>query len=130
MKLNTKNFLDAAKHNGMSYSDEELRNQIEVHQCLVVYFRTRKEPLIASSFSLQLMSLEGYATNRGWTCKDEVWKPKAVSLSPKTDGMTFVCNYNGFGIFKRYDAYLVSDDWDFYQQGFLSEELAKQFCDE
>jgi hypothetical protein len=78
MRLNPKNFLDAAKHDGMSYSDGELLNQIHVHQCLVVYFRTRKESLIGAAFSLALMALESYAANRGWTCKDEVWRPKAV----------------------------------------------------
>lgn len=72
MFLNRNNFVAAANNTDqIAYSDEELLNQIQVLQCLCVYFLARKERLIHFALQLELNTLEGFASARKWHCDGE-----------------------------------------------------------
>lgn len=60
--MNRSNFINVATNSNdgskIAWTDEELLEAIEVLQCLVAYFSTRKEYLIAHALRLELMSRE------------------------------------------------------------------------
>ena len=77
MNMNINNFINVAKNRNdgrVAWTDEELLETIQVLQCLVAYFSTRKEPLIAYALRLELMSMEGFATARNWLCNGDTWQ--------------------------------------------------------
>jgi hypothetical protein len=76
--VNRSNFINVATNSNdgskIAWTDEELLEAIEVLQCLVAYFSTRKECLIAHALRLELMSMEGFANARKWVCNGDTWQ--------------------------------------------------------
>lgn len=76
--MNRDNFINVATNsndgNKLAWTDEELLEAIQVLQCLVAYFSTRKECLIAHALRLELMSMEGFANARKWLSNNDIWQ--------------------------------------------------------
>jgi hypothetical protein len=65
-----------------SWTNEELLEAIEVHQCLVTYFQNRGEPLVAQALRSELSAFESYADARGWKYdENKTWHIKLGSDS-------------------------------------------------
>ena len=58
----------------LAWTDEELLEAIQVHQCLVAYFSIRKESMIAYALRSALTTFEGFANARKWEEKDGIWR--------------------------------------------------------
>lgn len=56
------------------WSDEELLQSLNVHYCLLAYFRGRKEPIIAFAIQMELNTLESYANARKWKDNYGTWQ--------------------------------------------------------
>jgi hypothetical protein len=77
--MDRSNFINVATNSNdsskLAWTDEELLEAIQVLQCLVAYFSTRKEFLIAHALRLELMSMEGYANARKWRItENDTWQ--------------------------------------------------------
>lgn len=76
--MNRHNFINVATNSNddtkIAWTDEELLEGIQVLQCLVAYFSTRKECLIAHALRLELISMEGFANARKWVCNHDTWQ--------------------------------------------------------
>jgi hypothetical protein len=63
--LNAQTFSDVAEaHNGTSWTDQQLEDAIEVYNCMLVYFLTRGERLIANTLRRELYSYEDMLQRR------------------------------------------------------------------
>lgn len=73
MNLNVDDFRLVAHEIGVkiAWTDEELLQAIEVHQCLEAYFRKRGEAMICFAIRSELNTLESYAFARKWECSDD-----------------------------------------------------------
>lgn len=73
--LTSDNFYNVAqKASKIAWTDEELLEAIQVHQCLVAYFRARSEPIITFALRMDLESLENFARARKWECSKDTWE--------------------------------------------------------
>jgi hypothetical protein len=58
----------------IAWTDEELLQAINVHQCLLAYFRERGEGMISFALQMELNTLESYAFHRKWNQNGDTWQ--------------------------------------------------------
>ena len=75
MNMNKKTFQKWGEYRDKpKYTDEELLEVVDVHNCMIAYFVGRKEYLIAAALRSDLHQFESYLHFRGWRLdKNEKW---------------------------------------------------------